>query len=161
MSGGERAKYGLEVTDRIFFAANHQAVAALQAPDTATGADIEIAYVLLFQIFGTTHIVGKIGVSTVDDDVAVAEQARELLDDIIDDLVGHHDPYCPGWLQALHQGFNGIGGICTECRHLVPGAPGACVDDATMIVGQQSLDHVGAHAPQADHSNLHVYSEIS
>ena len=30
-----------------------------------------------------------------------------------------------------------------------------------MAIGQQSLQHVGTHAPEADQSNLHDFSEIS
>ncbi len=30
-----------------------------------------------------------------------------------------------------------------------------------MAIGQQFLQHVGAHAPEADQSNLHDFSEFS
>src|SRR5690348_9667075 len=46
---GQRGKEGVEPLDRLLVAANHQAVAALQSPDAAAGADIEIVHPLRLQ----------------------------------------------------------------------------------------------------------------
>src|SRR5262249_49169667 len=74
-------------------AADHQAVAALQAPYAAGCPDIEIVDALGLELAGTAHIVFEISVTAVDDDVARPHQLAELSDRFLGDLAGgQHDP---------------------------------------------------------------------
>jgi hypothetical protein len=125
VSRRECPEYRLKVTYCAAFAADHQAIAAFTAPDTTAGAYIEVTDVLFLQALCTSH---------VDNDVVVAQQACKLLNDVVDDLIRHHDPDCSWCLQSLHQVFDGISSFCAERRHLVPGAPGARIDHATVAI---------------------------
>src|SRR5438477_408378 len=56
-AGGERLENWIEVLDDFFFAANHLAVAAIKAPDAATGANVAIVNTFRAEFFGTANIV--------------------------------------------------------------------------------------------------------
>ena len=58
------------MVDRCLFAADHHAIAALEAPDAARGADIDIVHAFLAQGLGTADVVLVEAVAAVDDDVA-------------------------------------------------------------------------------------------
>ena len=53
----------------VLVAADHHAIAALQPPDAARGADIEIADALLAQHLGVRDIVLEERIAAVDQDV--------------------------------------------------------------------------------------------
>src|SRR6476661_8546976 len=68
-TGGQRFEDGVEALDDVRFAANHLAVATLEAPDAAAGADVAIMNALGRKLFGATDIVDVVGVSAVDHDI--------------------------------------------------------------------------------------------
>src|SRR5580692_5420871 len=74
-AGGECFENGVEVFHDVGFAADHLAVAAFEAPDAATGADVTIVNALRGKFFGAADVVDVIGVAAVDDDVAGLELA--------------------------------------------------------------------------------------
>ena len=59
-------------------AADHQAIAALEAPDAAAGADIDIAQALRLQPRRLVDGVVIVGIAAVDDDVAGLQQRGDL-----------------------------------------------------------------------------------
>ena len=63
--------------DRLLVAADHHAIAALEAPDAARRADIDIVDALLGQRLGAADVVLVEGVAAVDDDVVRLEQRAE------------------------------------------------------------------------------------
>ena len=67
--------------DRVVVAADHQAVAALEAEDAAAGADVDVVDALLAQLRGPADVVAVVGVAAVDDDVALVQQRGDLVDD--------------------------------------------------------------------------------
>src|SRR5882762_2837121 len=66
----QRFKNGIKMADSIIFAANHLAVAALQSPHAAAGADINIVNAFCRKLLGAANVVDVIRVPAVDDDVA-------------------------------------------------------------------------------------------
>ena len=97
------------VDDRDCFvrAAHHQAVAALQPEDPATGPDVDIVDALLLELGRTTHIIAIVGVATIDDDVALLHQAGELIDGPAGDAGWDHDPGHPRLLQLADKLLKG------------------------------------------------------
>ncbi len=69
-SRSERFENGIEMADGVVFAADHLAIAALQSPHAAAGADINIVNALFRKLLGAANIIDVIGVATIDDDVA-------------------------------------------------------------------------------------------
>src|SRR5438552_28110 len=65
----QRGEDRVEVLDHLRLAADHLAVAALQAPDAAAGADIDIMQALRLQLGGAADVVDVVRVAAVDDDV--------------------------------------------------------------------------------------------
>ena len=59
-------------------AADHQAVAALQAPDAAAGADIGVVNAARLQLLGAANVVDVIRVAAIDDDVALLHARGKL-----------------------------------------------------------------------------------
>src|SRR5262250_2063300 len=60
----------IEPIDHGRLAADHHAIAALDAPDAAGGPDIEIVDAALLQRLAAAHVVLPEGVAAIDDDVA-------------------------------------------------------------------------------------------
>src|SRR5262245_15267216 len=69
-AGRQRLENRIEVLHHLVFAADHLAVAALEPPYAATGADIDIMNAFWLELLGATDVVDVIGVAAVDEDVA-------------------------------------------------------------------------------------------
>ena len=78
--GAIAAKIGSSRVDRVVLAADHQAVAALEAPDAAAGADVDVVDAALGQRGRARDVVAVVGVAAVDDDVARLEQRGQAVD---------------------------------------------------------------------------------
>src|SRR5579872_3700065 len=68
-TGSERGEDRVETLDRRLVAADHEAIAALQPPDAAAGADIDVMDASFLQRFGAADIVLVEAIAAVDDDV--------------------------------------------------------------------------------------------
>ena len=75
--GASEAKTGVEPRDGVRLAADHQAVAALGAPDPAARADVDVVDAPLAQACRVAEVVGVVGVAAVDDRVAGLEHLGE------------------------------------------------------------------------------------
>src|SRR5580704_442514 len=73
--------------------ADHHAVSALQAPDAAADASVDVADVLGLQRGGTTNIVLEVRVAPIDDQVARPHSLGERHHRMLRDLArGKHHP---------------------------------------------------------------------
>jgi hypothetical protein len=79
--GASASSTGARRSDRLVVAADHQAVAALQAPDTAADADVDVVDPAVPKLGLTAQVVDVVRVAAVDDRVALVEMRRELGDD--------------------------------------------------------------------------------
>jgi hypothetical protein len=102
-SGGERLQHRRESVDRLVAAADHQAVAALAAPDAAADADVHVVDALAAELTRAAQVVDVIGVAAVDDRVALRQVRRELAHDRVDDPRRHHQPDAPRGIELLHE----------------------------------------------------------
>src|SRR5262249_41952845 len=75
----------IEPVDDGLVAADHHAIAALDAPDAAGGADIEIMDSALPELPAAADVVLPKGVAAIDDDVALLHQLRQRLDRLLGD----------------------------------------------------------------------------
>ncbi len=69
--GRQRLEDRIQMFHDVGFAADHQAVPALQAPYAAAGSDIGVVNAFGLQLLGAPNIVDVIGVAAIDDDVAL------------------------------------------------------------------------------------------
>ena len=89
----ERREDRIEVIHGRLLAADHHAIAALDAPDAAGRAAIDVANALLGQLLGAADVVLVEGVAAVDDDVVRLQQAAEMFDRLFGDPAGRqHQP---------------------------------------------------------------------
>ena len=81
-AGRDGLEQRVEVRDDLVLAADHQAVAALEAEHAAAGADVDVVDALLAQLGRPVDVLAVVGVAAVDDDVARLHQLGQLLDDV-------------------------------------------------------------------------------
>src|SRR6516162_5371384 len=143
-------------------AADHQTKAALEAEDAAAGADVDIMDAVAAQYRGARDVVLIEGVATIDDDVVAPQQFRELGNRRFGRRAGrHHDPDHARQREPLHEGV--------EARHRrqpLGGKPRhhRCIRvicDAFVPPPLEAAHDIGAHAAEADHSDLHVHCSKS
>ena len=89
--------------DHLFLAANHHAVAALQAPDAAARPHVDIVDALRRKFFRAPDIVDVIGISPVDEDVTRLERRDEVSDGFVHGRRRDHQPQRPRFLEFLHE----------------------------------------------------------
>src|SRR6187402_1197360 len=68
-AGRERGEDRIEPIDHLFLAADHHAIATVEAPDSAGGADVDIVDAALLQRLAATDVVLPERVAAVDDDI--------------------------------------------------------------------------------------------
>ena len=90
--GARVAKIGSRRLHRGRLAADHHAIAALQPPDAAAGADVDVVDAVARQLLGSADVVDVVGIAAVDDDVAAFEMRREIGDRLVDHGGRHHQP---------------------------------------------------------------------
>ncbi len=150
-TGGEGFKDRVEMLDGFGLAADHQAVAPFQAKHATAGAHVHVMDPPWLQSSAPGDVILVVRVPTIDDDVTGLQSIRKGFDGLVHDRCGYHDPCGPRLGQLGNEFVQVFGadgpvflhrcdrlGIHIENHALVPGA-------------QQPPDHVGAHAPQADH----------
>ena len=142
---GEVVEHRLEPLDRLVVAADHHAEAALEAPDAAGDADVEVVEALLRQLAGAAQIVDVVRVPPVDDRVALLQVRREVGDDPVHDRGRHHHPDRARLVQLLDELLQRACGrvdVRVVGLHVVPALA-------------QAVGHARAHAAEPHHSELH------
>ena len=154
-SGSERFENRVEVLDDVVFAANHLAVTALEAPDAAAGADVNVVDAFGGELLGAADVVDVVGVAAVDDDVADVELAAQFVERGVHHPCGNHKPDGARLVELLDEVVerSRTGGAFTG--ELLYGFGAAIVDHALVPVFLQAPHHVGTHPAQSDHPKLH------
>ena len=107
---------------------------------------------LLFEGRRTRDVVLVEGVAAVDDHVVRAEQGHELIQDVLDDGGGHHQPDRARRGELIDEvlerarardviGDQGVHGVLVDVK-----------DDRRVPVTHDALDEVRAHATEAHHT---------
>src|SRR5579875_135003 len=158
-AGSESFEDVLDGGEGLIGSADHEAVAALDAPDAAAGAGIHIMNASRFELGGAADIVLIEAVAAVNDDVVGFHGGGERLDGSFGRLTGgHHDPYGAGLGQFLDQLFKRAGAFGALGFEVLD-VDGIEVEDSTFVTAAlQPPHHVGAHAPQTDQADMHLVS---
>ena len=72
----QRSEDRIEAIHHFLVAADHHAVAPVDAPDAAGSADVDIMYAALLQSLAAAHVILPEGVAAIDDDVAGPHQLQ-------------------------------------------------------------------------------------
>src|ERR1700733_13201259 len=152
----QRLQDRVETFDHGLVAADHHAIAALDAPDAAGGADINIMNAAFPELLAAADVVLPERVAAIDDDVAGFHQLGERLSGCFGYMARrqHH----PGGAR-LFQLADKFLQRAAACRAFL-GDPGhglgvLVVDHGRMPVTHQTADNIAAHPSQANHAELH------
>ena len=93
------------------FAADHHAVAALEAPDTSARPHVHIMDTLRRELLRAPDVVHVVRVAAVDDDVVLVEERQQIVDTRIHDGRRDHEPNRARFAELLYQ-------LLERCRAL-------------------------------------------
>ncbi len=158
MPGASAAKIG---SRRRLVAADHHAIAAVDAPDAAGGADVDVMDAVLPERLAAANVVLPERIAAVDDDVAALHQLRQRIDRRFRDLARRQHHPCGPRLRKLLDNIlqpacadRAVG--CDRCDGLWI----LVIDDGRVSVLHQPADDVAAHPAQADHAELHFSAPL-
>src|SRR4051812_313819 len=155
-AGRQLLPEGRQPPDRLYVAADHQTVAAVEAPHAAAGAGVDVEDAIFRQCAGAPHVVLVVGVAAVDDDVSPFHPLAQRLHHAFRRIArGHHHPSRPRRLEPRDKLVQGPGSRSTLGHQLGHRGRVQVIDDALVPATEQAADHVAAHASEADHADLH------
>src|ERR1035437_5936405 len=93
--GSNSAKDRVEARDHVLLAADHEAVAAFEAPDPSARAAVNVVERQLLEVGGARDVVLVEGVATVDHGVTLPEVAHQFIEGGLDDSRRQHQPDGP------------------------------------------------------------------
>src|SRR6266478_1965126 len=160
-AGSERFENGVEMADGVVFATDHLAIAALQSPDAAAGADIDVVNAPGGEFLGASNVVDVIRIAAVDDDVAGFELRGQVVQGGIHNASRNHQPDGPRLREFFHEVVERRRARRAFCAKLLHGIGAAVVDNALVPVLLQAAHHVGAHPAETDHAELHSFAPVA
>ena len=147
---GQRLEQRLDLLEAFGVAADHHAVALLQAPDAARDAGVQEEDALLLCLGRTALRVAEVRVAAVDDDVAVLEQREERLEGVLGRRARRdHQPDDPRLLELA-------GKLDERVGRPLRRRPRVRLD--RMALAAQPLGHVPAHPSEPHHPDFHAAS---
>ena len=152
----QRGEDRRETGDDVLLAADHQAVALLEAPDAAARPRVHVVDATRLQRLGAAHVVGPPRVTAVDHDVAGGELAGQLLDRGLGRRARrHHDPHGPRRRERGHERVEGTHGSCAALLDRCARGVGTIVGHDLVVGPEQTRHHVAPHAAQTHDADLH------
>src|SRR5262249_49850405 len=137
-------------------AADHHAISAVNAPDAAAGADVDIVNILLLQLFGASHVIFEHGVAAIDDDVSSFHLAGKSHDCLFCGIAGRdHYPHGAGLAQFADKVLERGAWTSAFCCELIYGIRAQVRDHDFMAVAHKPPHHVATHSAETHHSHLH------
>src|SRR5262249_52941819 len=122
-AGRQSLENRVKMLDGLPGPANHHAVAALQAPDAAAGANINVVDAAFFQFLRTPHVVLEVGIAAVNDDVAGFELLSQRHYSLFGGTSGgNHDPGSARLFQfgnKIIQGRGADGAFLAQFLHVL------------------------------------------
>ena len=155
--GGEGFEDGLEAFDGGVVAADHEAVALLEAPDTAGGADVDELIALGGGCGVAALRVFVVGVATVDEGVAGLHEGFEGGDGLVDGIAGRdHDPDGARRAEVADHLLEGRDPERAGCGETRDGVVVEVEADDLVAREAKTLRHVEAHLAKSDDAQFHV-----
>ena len=142
--------------DSVVRTADHQAVPALEAVRPPARADVDVLDAVIgVERAGPPDVVAVPGVATVDQRVAAVDQRHHGGDRRVDERGGHHDPDVAGRAELADELLQGLR---TGHSLVSEGGDRRGIDVVAhaLVTGRlEAAHHVGSHAAEADHPELH------
>src|SRR5215212_4040755 len=135
--------------------ADHLAVTAIESPNTAARSHVDVMNTSIAQLASATNVVNVIGVAAVDDYVARTHESEELIDNGVYQRRRDHQPDCARLLELRDEVVERLGADCALVHDRLHRFRAAVVNNTLVAAAQKAPHHVGAHAAEANHSDLH------
>lgn len=157
----QRQEQRVEATDGVARTADHQAIAALEPPDSPARAAVEVVDALGDQLFcRAADVVVVVGVAAVNDLVAGGQKREESVEGRIHGRGRHHQPDGPGRRQPGEEILERRGAFADRPvrDQVFDRGGGACVADHRVLGAQPAPRHVDAHSAEPDQAEWHSTS---
>src|SRR5215218_2173510 len=157
--GSKAGEDRVEPLDCAIGAADHQAVAAIEAEDAAAGPAVDVVDPLLAHLLGAADVVAVVGVAAVDDRVPLLQHRGHVLNRLLGDLPrrDHHPDRARRAQLRGHLLQRGGTGRAIALQ-LGDGVRVEVVGDDLVAVAHQAPGHVRSHSAEADDSEFHETS---
>ena len=157
----QRRKIGSRRCTGVRLAADHHAVAALEAPDAAAGAHVDVVDPLRRELLRAADVVDVVGVAAVDEDVAGLEAGSSSARVSSTTAAGTISQMRARLRELLHEVRERAGADGLLARQLLHGLRRHVEDHALVAAAQQPPHHVRAHPSESDHAELHHAPSLS
>jgi hypothetical protein len=107
------------------------------------------------EFLGTADVVHVVGIAPVDENVPLLEMGQKVSDSLVHYCRRDHQPDCSRLFQLLHEVGERRGPNGFLLGQLLYHGWRPVEDHAVMASLEKTPHHVGAHAAQADHAELH------
>src|SRR5262249_8784915 len=145
----------VEMPHDVRLAADHEAVAALEAEHATARPAVHVMYPLVGESARPIDVVAVVRVSTVDHDVAALEAGDEGLERRIDGGRRDHQPD-DARLRELTSKRGHRGRAARAFAHeSLYRSRRAVVHHAGVAAAEQATHHVRTHPTESDHADLH------
>src|SRR5262245_59378238 len=156
------AKDRIEALDGGFRPADHQAIAAFEAPTAAAGAAIDVVDLLCLECAGATNVVLVEGVAAIDDAVARLQPSTERVGRRLRRFPSrHHHPDGTGLTEASTELGNVAGAQDVVAGEGGNGSGVAVEHDTLVPPAHEPAYDIAAHATEADDAKLHCRLPIA
>ena len=132
----EAGKDRVETLYDFRFPSDHHAIAALQPPNAAAGADIDVVDALGRQFLGSADVIDVIGVAAIDQDIVAFEMGQQIGDGLVDHAGRDHQPDGAGPRQHLRE-LGRRGGADGSLSYQVSHGLRRHVEDRTTVAALQ------------------------
>jgi hypothetical protein len=139
----------------IRLTSDHLAVTTVKSPDSATRSHIDVMNTLGFELTCASDVVNVKRIATINNDVIRVYSFDKLMQHGVDETRGYHQPNRAGRLQFRDKTIQrrsanrSLGFKRLHCLGI------AIVGHALVTPAQKASHHIGAHAAESNHSNLH------
>ena len=148
-------KHRCQQVDGASGATDHEAVAALLAPDPTAGPGIDPLDAFGRDFRGSTQIIVVVRVPAVDDHVAFLKERHKVIEHRVDDACRHHQPDGSRCTKPSDEGGQVIEAGRTA-SHEACNRFGIMVGHHEIVTAcHESLGHARAHPSKPDHAQLH------
>src|ERR1700732_85202 len=142
----QRTEHGVKTFDRRIRAANHQAIPAFQAPDSAARPYVDVVNPLGSQFLVPSYIVDVVGIPPIDSDVLFAEPRRKVGESAIHGGGGHHQPHRPWSRELGHKIIHRNASHSAFGHERLHRCRASVVNDTLVPAPEQTADHVCSHS---------------
>ncbi len=151
----QRREDRIEMLDHVLFAADHHAVAALQAPDAAARPHIHVVDSLCRKFLGAPDVIHVIGIAAVDEDVSGSRCGRSSAMVSSTAAAGTISQIARGFSSFATKSWSEELPVAFSCTRSLTAFGDLSNTTHSMASFEEPAHHVCSHPSKTNHSELH------